>query len=315
LAEKASLCFSFLCSPAVEFKHANGQFWRPDLFRSSTDHCVAWSVALLPSVKSSFDRAGLGNAGKSADGPVPILGVPVANLDVLDAIDLMRNAMAGSDLTRVAFLNAHAANLASTDMAYGAILSRFVILPDGIGVDLAARLLTGFAFKANLNGTDFVPAMLQNTTESLRVGLFGAAMGVAGKAATALRVMAPQHDYRVLGHGFLQASDIDTMLDELAQHPVDLILVALGNPGQELFIAQKLDARHGRVAMGVGALFDFLAGEMPRAPAWMRSMRMEWIFRFMIEPKRLFRRYILGNPAFLWRVMWQQRRRGRIAGQ
>jgi exopolysaccharide biosynthesis WecB/TagA/CpsF family protein len=276
--------------------------------------CVERGV--LPSVKSSFDRSGSEDARKAGvAGPVAILGVPVANLDVIDAIELMRKAMSGPDLTRVAFLNAHAANLASTDLAYGTTLNGFVILPDGIGVDLAARLLTGFAFKANLNGTDFVPAMLQNTTESLRVGLFGAAIGVADKAVLTLGAMAPQHHYHVLGHGFLSAAEIERMLAELAEHPVDLILVALGNPRQEVFIAEKLDARHGKVAMGVGALFDFLAGEVPRAPLWMRGLRMEWMFRFMIEPKRLFRRYVLGNPAFLWRVMWQQRRRGRIAGQ
>jgi exopolysaccharide biosynthesis WecB/TagA/CpsF family protein len=77
----------------------------------------------------------------------------------------------------------------------------------------------------------------------------------------------------------------------------------MGNPKQEFWIADRLSGRHGALAIGVGALFDFLAGEVKRAPEALRRLRLEWAWRLMLEPQRLFRRYVLGNPLFLLRVL------------
>ena len=89
------------------------------------------------------------------------------------------------------------------------------------------------------------------------------------------------------------------------EHP-DLLLVAFGNPRQERWIAEKLNARHCSVAAGIGAFFDFLAGEVTRAPLWIRRLRMEWLYRLWLEPGRLWRRYVVGNPIFLLRVLRQR---------
>jgi exopolysaccharide biosynthesis WecB/TagA/CpsF family protein len=83
----------------------------------------------------------------------------------------------------------------------------------------------------------------------------------------------------------------------------DVLLVALGNPLQECWIDANLAQLDARVAIGVGALFDYLAGRVVRAPRWVRALRGEWLFRLLVEPRRLWRRYVLGNPQFLWRVL------------
>jgi exopolysaccharide biosynthesis WecB/TagA/CpsF family protein len=119
----------------------------------------------------------------------------------------------------------------------------------------------------------------------------------------------PQHDIDVIGHGFGDRVARAAMLEKLAGKPVDVLLVALGNPAQERFIASEVNAAHAQLAIGVGALFDFLAGEVPRAPSFIRRLRLEWTFRLMIEPRRLFKRYVLGNPAFLYRILRQKWRR------
>jgi exopolysaccharide biosynthesis WecB/TagA/CpsF family protein len=93
----------------------------------------------------------------------------------------------------------------------------------------------------------------------------------------------------------------------LKGQPVDLLLVAFGNPRQEIWIAERITHEHAHLAIGVGALFDFLAGEVQRAPRWLRAARLEWAYRLMLEPARLWRRYVLGNPAFLLRVLRQKR--------
>jgi alpha-1,3-mannosyltransferase len=83
------------------------------------------------------------------------------------------------------------------------------------------------------------------------------------------------------------------------------VLVAMGNPRQEMWLAEILEATGCRLGFAVGALFDFLSGDIARAPLWVRSARLEWVYRLLREPKRLWRRYVLGNPIFLLRVLNQ----------
>jgi N-acetylglucosaminyldiphosphoundecaprenol N-acetyl-beta-D-mannosaminyltransferase len=83
--------------------------------------------------------------------------------------------------------------------------------------------------------------------------------------------------------------------------------VAFGAPRQELWIARWRDHLTIPVAMGVGGLFDFYSGRIPRAPVWMREIGLEWVYRLSQEPRRMWRRYVIGNPLFLYRV-WQQAR-------
>lgn len=80
----------------------------------------------------------------------------------------------------------------------------------------------------------------------------------------------------------------------------------MGVPRQELWIARNLTEKHCTLPIAVGALLDFLSGAVPRAPGWMRRMRLEWLFRLIVEPGRLWRRYIVGNPLFLARVLRQK---------
>src|SRR5439155_10617153 len=83
----------------------------------------------------------------------------------------------------------------------------------------------------------------------------------------------------------------------------DLLLVALSNPLQERWLARHTPALDVKVAMGVGALFDFMSGSVPRAPRLLRTLRLEWLFRLLLEPRRMFRRYVIGIPLFLWRAL------------
>jgi exopolysaccharide biosynthesis WecB/TagA/CpsF family protein len=85
------------------------------------------------------------------------------------------------------------------------------------------------------------------------------------------------------------------------------VLVALGNPLQEQWIDDHQEGLGVPLLIGVGALFDFLAGRVPRAPQWVLRLRSEWLFRLLVEPRRLWRRYVTGNPRFLWRVATQGR--------
>ncbi len=231
-----------------------------------------------------------------------ILGVAVRDMSESDALGVLLGAFEGGRHVKLAFCNAHFSNIAQTDRAFRAALSEFLVLPDGIGVDIAARLLHGRAFAANLNGTDFIPRLIRASHRPLRIALIGGRPGVAERAAAALFAMDDRHQFALVRDGFMGPAGDEAFVAELAGSPVDLVLVAMGNPLQEKWIADNLSARHCRVAAGVGALFDFLAGDVRRAPDAVRRVRLEWAWRLMLEPRRLFARYVLGNPLFLMRV-------------
>jgi exopolysaccharide biosynthesis WecB/TagA/CpsF family protein len=235
-----------------------------------------------------------------------ILGIPVVAVRWNDAIALLNRLIAERRFTKVSFLNAHNANIAYTDPVFAGALDDFLILPDGIGIDLAARLLYGAPFPDNLNGTDFVPAFLQASTTPLTVGLLGATRVNAEAASVKLAALAVQHRFVVIHDGYFPASQEQEIVDRIAALRPDVLLVAMGVPRQELWIERHIDARHCTLPIAVGALLDFLSGAVPRAPLWMRRLRLEWLFRLAVEPSRLWRRYVVGNPLFLLRVVRQK---------
>ncbi|CAN7606478.1 WecB/TagA/CpsF family glycosyltransferase [Phyllobacterium sp. LjRoot231] len=232
-----------------------------------------------------------------------ILGVPVVALPWTEAIETMRERIAGRRFALVTWLNAHNANLAQENGDFHRALNQFLVLPDGVGVDIASKILHGAPFPANLNGTDFTPALLTAETSPLRVGLIGARPEVVEKAAASFRQLAPQHEIRVISDGFFKASDEPRILEILKNYHPHILLVAMGVPRQEMFMAKHLTGEHCALAFGVGALFDFTAGAVPRAPLIVQKLRFEWLYRLAQEPGRMWYRYIVGNPLFLLRVM------------
>lgn len=239
-----------------------------------------------------------------------ILGIPVADLDYVPALDLLAKRIERGVFTPVAFLNANNANIAIADPEFARTLDGFLILSDGVGVDMAAKILHGRMFKANLNGTDFIPALLAHCTSPLKVGLIGARRDVAQAAVAKFQFDNPQHEFRLISDGYFKPEDEEQIRSKTTEFAPDIVLVAMGVPRQEQFTSRVLGPGTCTVPITVGALFDLHTGMIPRAPEWMRASRTEWVFRLWKEPKRLWRRYVMGNPLFLLRVI-----RCRLTGQ
>jgi exopolysaccharide biosynthesis WecB/TagA/CpsF family protein len=255
-------------------------------------------------------------AASGLDNLKTILGISVLAIRRVDAIALLARLIAERRFTKISFLNAHNANIACTDPVFAEALGDFLILPDGVGVDVAAKLLYGAPFPDNLNGTDFVPAFLQASARPLTVGLLGATRVNAEAASVKLAALAVQHTFVVIHDGYFSAAQEQWIVDRIAELRPDVLLVAMGVPRQELWIARHIDQRHCTLPIAVGALLDFLSGTVPRAPLWMRRLRLEWLFRLVVEPGRLWRRYVVGNPVFLFRVIRQKlSRRPNRAGE
>jgi exopolysaccharide biosynthesis WecB/TagA/CpsF family protein len=238
-----------------------------------------------------------------------VLGVPFTLCSFGTAVEQVRDMLSVGRPHQVVLANAHTLNLAADDPAYRRVLQDAdLVLRDGVGVELAARL-AGVDAGHNFVGTDFVPALLASLgPDQLRVFLFGARPGVAEQAAAALEGGAAH--VRVVGtaSGFGTFAQVGAQVR--ATRP-DVLLVALGNPMQERWIHEHRGQLGVPVSVGVGALFDYLAGQVPRAPRLVLALRAEWIFRLLVEPKRLWRRYVMGNPRFVWRLIRSRRREQR----
>ena len=155
----------------------------------------------------------------------------------------------------------------------------------------------------NFVGTDFIPDFCRCAAKKgYRIFLLGAEPGVSEKAARRLESIAPGIEICGQHHGFFTIEETDSIIEIINKARPDMLLVAMGNPRQELWITENIDKLKVTVCIGVGALFDYLSGRVKRAPGWMLKAGMEWIFRFVIEPKRLWKRYIIGNPIFVFRV-------------
>lgn len=234
-----------------------------------------------------------------------ILDVSVTVSTRSEAVDELDRRFEENKHTVVAFANANCLNIAHRDPSVRAALGEAVVLNDGIGIDLASKLLFGTQFPDNLNGTDFTPYYLQHSRHGLGIFLLGGKRTIVARAARLLAERYPRHrivDYR---DGYFPRSQDTTIVQMIRASGADVVLVAMGNPDQELWLRNNFGATGCRLGFAVGALFDFIAGEAQRAPVWVRTARFEWIYRLAHEPRRLWRRYVLGNPIFMLRILGQ----------
>lgn len=234
----------------------------------------------------------------------------VDNLTQAQAVEwIVRRLDTGAFLapSQVSFVNAHCVNVACRDSAYRlALAGSELALADGMGLRLAGQML-GSPLKDNVNGTDLIqPLCAALAASGHRVFLLGGQPGVAEASAVALLSRHPGLRLAGCYHGFFDASETDAVMRRVREAGTDLLIVAMGVPRQETFIAEQLQASGAHVAMGVGGLFDFLSQRIPRAPQWVRELGMEWFWRLMQEPGRMWRRYLLGNAQFLARVVLQR---------
>lgn len=251
-----------------------------------------------------------GGAPRPTPDTLNFFGVPIANTSMDEALDWMVGRVQEKAPALVAFVNPDCLNIAYRHPEYHKILTHATrVLPDGIGIKLGCRLL-GVELRENVNGTDLFPRLCERATrEGLGLFLLGARPGVADAVAAEMQRRYP--GLRIAGtrDGYFGADELPGVLDQINQSGADFLLVAFGAPRQELWLAEQADHLTPTVRLGVGGLFDFYSGRIPRAPQWMREIGMEWVYRLMQEPGRLWRRYVIGNPLFLYRV-WRQRLKG-----
>lgn len=232
---------------------------------------------------------------------VQVVGVGIANEAFDEAVSHLEALMHAAKTSSLFFVNAHTLNLAAGDSAYRRLLNASdLVYGDGTGVRWAARW-RGIRMKANLNGTDLVPRLLARG-RGLRCYLLGHTPDGIERAAKHVRRSYPNCTLVGWHHGYLDEAATERVIAEINAGDVDLLLVAMGNPIQERWIAENRARLAARLCVGVGGLFTYWSGDLDRAPPWMRRKGIEWLHILRRQPKKL-RRYLLGNPLFLARML------------
>jgi N-acetylglucosaminyldiphosphoundecaprenol N-acetyl-beta-D-mannosaminyltransferase len=229
---------------------------------------------------------------------VDVLGVRVDDVTYPEALQFLLAAIRARSPHVVTTPNPEFVMLARADPVFRAALARAALnIPDGIGLVLAARL-AGDRLREHVQGTDLV---LMLAAESARAGhrwfLLGGHDAVAARAADALRAQFP--GLQVVGAepgSPWSSDDPETRRRIAAAQPVDVLLVAYGAPKQELWLDRNLAALGIPVGIGVGGVFNYLAGVAPRAPRWVRRLHFEWLHRLLTQPWRWRRQLVL--PVF-----------------
>ncbi len=212
-------------------------------------------------------------------------------------------------------VNAHCLNLLHEDEGLRDFFAAAdVVFCDGAGVRLAARMLGG-RLPERITYADWLPRLAALAEErGFSLFFLGARPGVAGEAARRLRRSHPYLKIVGLRHGFFDhragSPENEAVVAEISAARPDVLLLGLGMPLQERWLMEN----HRRLDVGVvltgGAVFDYASGRLRRGPRLLTDNGFEWLARLLVEPRRLWRRYLLGNPQFLARVLAQRWREG-----
>ncbi len=230
--------------------------------------------------------------------------VPIDRLTQAQFLARLEEFMEEKGQRVVLYVNAHCVNQALRDRRYAAILREAdLIYADGMGVVWASRLF-GEPLPERLTLGDFLPQLCALcSTRGYRLFIMAGLPGVADHAAHRLKAQFPTLQIVGTHHGYFPPEENDAVIERINQAKPHILLVGMGVPKQEKWIWQYRDRLRVPVMWGVGALFDYYAGKTPRAPVWMRAAGCEWAFRLLVEPRRLWKRYLLGNAFFILRAM------------
>ena len=240
--------------------------------------------------------------------PVNVLGVNVDRLTPETLIQHVLAANPGEKPFIVMYANVHVLNTGRKVHDLRPILnSADIVYCDGSGVRLGARLL-GHRIPPRMTGADWIEQLCAACVNQ-KAGLYllGSRPEVAEQASEVLQTR--YRGLHIVGthHGYLQDPAISaaaiTAINAARPH---ILFVGMGTPNQERWIFEHRHELDVPVVWAVGALFDFVAGVQRRAPRWMLDHGLEWLHRFWIDPRRLWRRYIVGNPLFICRVIMQR---------
>jgi N-acetylglucosaminyldiphosphoundecaprenol N-acetyl-beta-D-mannosaminyltransferase len=238
---------------------------------------------------------------------VNVLGVGVDPLTVEDLHAEIGRLVRDRKRGLVLNANAHCLNLCYEDPALRDFLNGAeIVFCDGAGVMLAARIL-GRRIPARITYADWAWQLADfAAARNFSLYFLGGRPGVAQAAARGLKERYPDLEVAGVHHGYFDRSENEAVVEEINAAAPDILLVGLGMPLQEYWLMENRHRLDAGLALTGGAVFDYVSGRLRRGPRLLISNGFEWLARLLVEPRRLWRRYLIGNPLFLLRVVQQR---------
>jgi len=261
---------------------------------------VAKSDAQLPS-----DLAGDFRAHPTID----VLGVRADVLTMNDVLERLADMLRRREKGYLSAITVHGVMLAQRDPEFAAAFADAAIaIPDGTPIAWVGRIRGNCGMQYVTGPKLMREVFVRKEFARCTHFFYGGSIGVAEELAAHFRAIAPWA--RIVGtytppYRPLTTAEERTLIARIARCKPDMIWVGLGTPKQDKFMRRYLPLLDTCLMLGVGAAFDFHTGRIQDCPAWVKRSGLQWVHRLMQDPKRLWRRYLCDNPAFLWRIALQ----------
>lgn len=248
---------------------------------------------------------------------ISLCGIDIDNVSFADSLDAVDSFIKKGEAAYIVTPNVDCIVKLQKDEDFQAIYrNASLVLADGMPLLWAAKFL-GIPLKEKVSGSDLLPRLCAVAVDKgYRVFFLGGREGAARKTAEVLKARHP--GLQVAGYyappfGFEKdEAENEKVVRMIKEAKPDILFVGLGAPKQEKWIFRYKDEYRVPVSVGIGGSFELIAGVVKRAPVWMQRAGLEWFWRLMMEPRRLWRRYIIEDLVFFWLVWEQKLRRRRI---
>lgn len=243
---------------------------------------------------------------------IEMMGCQVDNLTMEDTLQTIEGFISSGKPHQHVVVNVDKLVKAQRDPELRRIINECALInADGMPVVWASRLL-GKPLKERVAGVDLFDALMKRAAQKgWRVYLLGAKEEVVSKVRSLYQDRYPSLVFAGHRNGYWTTAEEPSIVDEIAATRADLLFVAISSPKKEQFLGAYQAKMKIPFAMGVGGTFDVAAGKVKRAPVWMQNSGLEWFYRFLQEPKRMFRRYFIEDMAFFGLLLNEMRREKR----
>lgn len=243
---------------------------------------------------------------------IEILGTYVDNLSMEETVSLVDGFIAGGKPLHLMGVNADKINMLRQEPKLKKIVNDCdVINADGVSVVWASKVL-GHPLKERVAGIDLMYELMALAEEKgYSVYFLGARQSVVAKTARTAHKLYPKLKITGFHNGYFSREEWPQIAEKVGKNHPQLVFVGITSPLKEYLVDYFQSLQMNCVFMGVGGSFDVVSGEIPRAPRWVQNMGMEWLFRVLQEPRRLWKRYFFGNIKFIASVYAEKYRKDR----
>lgn len=238
---------------------------------------------------------------------IHLLGSNLDTLTMEETMERIEDIIETKKPTQHVVINASKINLMAKNAALKKIVNESPLInADGKSIVWAARFL-GYDVPERVTGIDLFQEVIKEASEKgWRVYYFGATEEVVNQVVSIHKKMYPQLAIAGYRNGYFEERDTQAIVTDIYESQADILFVAFSSPQKEYWIHNNKSKLLVPFIMGVGGSFDVVSGKIKRAPRWMQESGLEWFYRFVKEPRRMFRRYFIGNLVFIKHVFQEK---------